>query len=795
MNETSTAGDPAFGELLLKFRRAAGLTQAELAEASGVSVRALSDLERGRARAAQRRSTEALADALGLLGSDRQAFLDRARQGRLRGARPSSPLLPRWTASLLPTAVPDLVGRASELERLRAAAVASADTPGGVVVSVVGHPGVGKTALAATAAHELRKEFDDGCFSIDLRGMDDQPVTPRAALDILLRALGVPSQQIPLSLTEQTSLFRSLLAGRHTMILLDNAADETQLRPLLARTTGCLTVITCRRALAGLESGRWIWLNALTGADATSLLGTITGADRVRAEPEAAEELAELCGNLPLAVRIAGNRLASRPQWSIAHLVSLLRDEGTRLAALSAGDLRVRSAFEMSHRRLSDQARRVFRRLAAIPGPAFGAELAAVATGMPDGEARLYIDELVDANLLQTSADDGRYSFHDLIRLFARERLEAEESAGELTAVRQTVVAYLIDTACVASEWFFPETLEVGHGFTSREEAAEWLDREAPNWLAAHRWAARDGDHRRVVDLAEAMHWYSDFRARQQPWDEVFGLGVESARALGEPHSEAKLLNFVGWARYVGQEDPEGALPALQAALELAREIGNRREETWALGYLGAVLMRLDRAPEALEHARPAAAAAGDLGFWAGQGPIRNALGQVLAAVGRPEEALAVHRELLADTELQRDDANPMMYLVFRSIIFRRMGADFAEIGDWPEAARVNSTARSLYEEAGDAISAAECALQEGKAWRKAGEYRRAVGCLREALVAFTQPFTRWERAQTLAELAKVLELTGESGVALEYRHEALVLCGQVGTQAAERLAAELDCL
>lgn len=793
MNETSTAGDPAFGELLLRYRRAAGFTQAELAEASGVSVRALSDLERGRARAAQRRSTEALAEALGLTGADRSSFLERARAGRLRGARTPA-LFPGGTVSLLPTAVPDLVGRTEELERLRAAAVASADTPGGVVVSVVGHPGVGKTALAATAAHELRKEFDDGCFSIDLRGMDDSPVTPHSALAILLRALGVPLQQIPLSLSEQTSLFRSLLAGRRTMILLDNAADETQLRPLLARTTGCLTVITCRRALAGLESGRWIWLNALTRADATALLGTIAGADRVRAEPEAADELAELCGNLPLAVRIAGNRLASRPQWSIAHLVSLLRDEGTRLAALSAGDLRVRSAFEMSHRRLSDPARRVFRRLAVLPGPDFGVELAAVATGLPEGQARLYIDELVDANLLQTSVDDGRYSFHDLIRLFARERLEAEERPENLGKVRAEVVAYLIGTACRAAEWFHPEALDIDNGFTSRAQAGEWLDREAPNWLTAYRWAARDGDHRRVVDMAEAMHWYSDFRKRQQPWDEVFELGVDSARALGERRSEVKLLNFLGWGRrYVGQEDLDGALPAHQAALALAREIGDKNEETWALMYIGAVLLRLGRTDEALEHLRPAAVGATGMAFWSAQGPIRNVLGHVLAATGRGEEALAVHRELLADTELRREEANPMMYLTFRALIFQRIGLDLATLGDWPEAAHANRTARSLCSEAGDEVAAAACALEEGKAWRAAGEYRRAIGCLRSALAAFTPAFTRWQRAQTLAELAKTLDLAGEAETAVEYRRDAVILCGQIGTPAAERLAAELD--
>ncbi|WP_236794172.1 helix-turn-helix transcriptional regulator [Amycolatopsis sp. GM8] len=789
MSETTAAEEPAFGELLLSLRRDAGLTQAELAEASGMSVRALSDLERGRARAAQRRSTEALADALGLTGAELTLFLDSARQGRLRGAR-STPLT--GTVALLPTAVSGLVGRAAELDRLRSAALAAPDTPGGVVVSVVGHPGVGKTALAATAAHELREEFPDGCFSIDLRGMDDQPVTPRAALDLLLRALGVPVQQIPLTVAEQTGLFRSLLAGRRTMILLDNAADETQLRPLLARTTGCLTVITCRRALAGLESGRWIWLTALSRTDAASLVGTIIGADRIRAEPEAAAELAELCGNLPLAVRIAGNRLASRPHWTISHLVSLLRDEGTRLAALSAGDLRVRSAFEMSHRRLTGEARLVFRRLALIPGPDFGVEIAAVATGLPDAQVRLYIDELVDANLLQTSAEDGRYSYHDLIRLFASERLAAEEEPGEQGDMHCAVVCHLLDSACQAARWFFPEAITVPGGYSSREDAGRWLDREASGWLAAYRTAVAEGEWRRVIDVAEAMHWYSDVRQRQYPWDEVFELGVAAARELVDRHAEAKLLNFVGWARYMCLLDAESALARHEEALALAREIGNRAEETWALAYLGAVLMRLGRAQEALEHIRPAAAASVEMGFWSAHWSIRAGLGQVLRALGKAEEALAVHRQILAEMELHRGDTNPGTYLTFRAGIFRHIGADLALTGDWPAAAGAHHTARTLAAESGDLTGAADSALAEGKAWRGAGDYPLAIEGLRVALREFTEPFTRWERAQTLAELAAVLELSGDHAAARDHRHDALVLCGQIGNEAAERLAAEL---
>ncbi|MDQ0376131.1 ATP-binding protein [Amycolatopsis thermophila] len=793
MSETLDVGspgeDPTFGELVLRHRRAARLTQADLAAASGVSVRALSDLERGRARAAQRRSTEALADALGLAGAARDDFLAAARDGRRRKPKPSATF-----AGPPPPAVPDLVGRGPELDVLRRAAADAPTTPSGVVVSLVGHPGVGKTALARTAAHLLAGEFPDGFLSVDLRGMDDQPLPPRAALDILLRGLNVPPGDIPATVTEQSALFRSLLAGRRVLVLLDNAADEAQVRPLMAAATGCLTLITCRRALAGLESARWVWLRPLETADASALVAAIAGPDRVHAEPSAAAELAELCGNLPLAVRIAGNRLATRPHWSIAYLVDQLRDESTRLAALSAGDLRVRSAFEMSHRRLSPAARLVFRRLAVIPGPDFGAELAAVATGMAVPDVRAHIDELVDANLLQAGGVPGRYTYHDLIRLFARERLAAEEDAAESAAAVCAVVDHLLDTGIEAGRLFFPDALRESveaSRFASRDQASAWLDAEAANWRAAQRMALDHGKYRQVVDLARALHWFSDGRIQQLPWDEVFALGVDAARALGSRGDEAVLLNFLGWARYYCLGDNEGGRAAHREALEIATEIGDRREQTWALAYLGSVLLRLGRPEEALDHVERAVGLA-DMDFWMGQGSIRNVLGKVLCAVGRPGEALLVHREVLADTERYRDDANSFTYRFFRALTFQLLGTALTATGDWPGGAGAFHTARTLFDEGGFRVAGAECAVQEGAAWREAGRLGMAEACLRAALDVFTPVLTRWQRAQALGELALVADAGRQDAAAGEYRREALAVCEDLGTEAALSLAKRL---
>ncbi|HEX6354932.1 ATP-binding protein [Actinophytocola sp.] len=732
-----------FGQLLLEHRRAAGMTQEDLAEASGVSVRALRDLERGRAQAAQRRSAEALADALALVGKERERFLSAAREGRRRTQR-TNPV-----TAALPPALLDLVGRDRDLRRLCAEAIAGAAT-----IAVVGRPGVGKTALAVSAAHALRPEFPDGCFAVDLRGMDDQPVTPRAALDRLLRALGVPPSEIPASEADQSDLYRTVLDGRRVLVLLDNAADEAQVRPLLAAAPGCLTLITCRRTLAGLEAARWLWLEPLADSAAVELLATIAGPERVRTEPDAAAELVALCESLPLAVRIAGNRLATRPHWSLAYLLGQLRDERTRLSSLSAGDLQVRSAFEMSYRRLSPGARLVFRRLAALPGSDFGAELAHVATGLTEPDVHLYLDELADASLLQVTPTEGRYQFHDLIRIFAGERWAAEEKPGEREQVVHAVLDHLLGTASAAGMAFFPEADT--DGFPSRDEAGEWLAREESSWIAAQREAARLGLHQQVLDLAKAMHWYSDGQWMGLPWDEIFLLGVEAARALGNRPDEAKLLNFLGWAQVACLCDEETALVTHQQALVVAIETGDRLEEAWSHAYIGSVLTRLGRPEEGLEPVRRSCELAREFGFWPVQLSARNRLGRVLQALGRYEEALDVHRGLLADAEQRGGEEAPDTRRWLVNMVVFEVGHCLLGMREWRQAAATFRESRMAFAELNSIGQEGHAALNEGRAWLGAGEYAKADECLRHALATYagTAP-TPW-KDQVLAELAKL---------------------------------------
>ncbi|MGW6449976.1 NB-ARC domain-containing protein [Lentzea sp. NPDC055074] len=430
MTGSTNPGDGgAFGEYLLRTRRALGMSQAELARTSGMSERALRDLERGRAAAPQERSAELLAAALALTGSRRESFLLLARECRRRSVR-------RIVLHGLP-AVGEPVGREAELRR-----VSDGVEPGGVLV-VTGPPGIGKTSVAVAAAQRIAARFPDGHLALDLRGVDDCPMSSHTALEWMLNAVGVPADRVPPDLDDRSTLLSTLLRDLRVLVVLDNALNEAQIRPLLSRGRRSSTIVTCRSALAGLESATWLTLDVLPSPDAVELIRAVVGEQAVREEPEAVDELVALCGNLPLALRIVCNLLATRRRWSIATAVARLRDERSRLDSLSAGDLQLRSVFEVSYRRLEPPARAVFRRLALLPASSFDEALAAVAADMSPDRVSVCLDELVEASLLVTGADPVHFRFHDLVRLFAADRLASDEAPDVRERLRYRVLARL----------------------------------------------------------------------------------------------------------------------------------------------------------------------------------------------------------------------------------------------------------------------------------------------------------------------------------------------------------------
>ncbi|WP_316520075.1 helix-turn-helix domain-containing protein [Kitasatospora brasiliensis] len=469
--------------MLRGHRHSAGLTLEELAQRSGVSARAIGDMERGRSKVPQARTVEALALALGLDEADTAELRTSARANRRLGAGPSPNLCG------LPPEVPDFVGRDEESAWLTGA-------PAGIAV-LSGAPGLGKTALAVHAARQSSERYPDGCFFLDLRGLDATPVAPDRALRRLLRALGVREEEIPRDGDECRSLYQHLVRDWRALVLLDNAADEAQLRPLLPGAGRAAVWVTSRRALTGIEHARRLTVRPLHAAHAVDLLGSITGLPR----DAVLGEIAERCGRFPLALRIAGNRLLSRPDRTARDLADQLAAEDLRLQRLTAGDLRVRSAFTLSYERLAPPSRLLFRRLALVPGPDFGDELGSVLTGLPRAQVEELMDELVELGLLRSAAVD-RAAFHDLLRLYAKQRLHEEEGAAEIGAARARMNGWLRETATVAGRWFAPDSREA---VDSQEAVRRWLRTEQHHWFAAYRETARAGSRGVAASVAESM--------------------------------------------------------------------------------------------------------------------------------------------------------------------------------------------------------------------------------------------------------------------------------------------------
>ncbi|HVV25286.1 MAG TPA: helix-turn-helix domain-containing protein, partial [Pseudonocardiaceae bacterium] len=426
-------------------RLAAGLTQEELAGKSGLSTRAISNLERGRTGKPYPRSLEVLAAALGLPEGAAEEWAIRLRAGRVPSA-PSSDALRQ-----LPSAVGHFTGRRAELDALTAVAHGADAYTGTVLISAIdGMAGVGKTALALHWAQTHADDFPDGQLYVDLRGytQGQEPRTPDEALNWLLRAIGTPAEQIPADGEQAAALYRQRLAGTRTLIVLDNAATEAQIRPLLPGGGSCLVLITSRRRLKGLDDARILSLDLLSVSESVELLRAVAGPDRVTGD-ELPARVAQLCGHLPLALRIAAALLRHRPAWTLEHLAGLLADLPRRVQALSDGERDLSAVFDLSCRGLPEPHRALFRRLGLIPGPDLDAYAAAALLEVDPATAAGLLENLVDHNLLFSHVP-GRYQMHDLIRAHARTQV-ATDSAADRAAALDRLLHFYAHTAHAAS--------------------------------------------------------------------------------------------------------------------------------------------------------------------------------------------------------------------------------------------------------------------------------------------------------------------------------------------------------
>jgi tetratricopeptide (TPR) repeat protein len=522
----------------------------------------------------------------------------------------------------LPAAVANFTGREVELDRLLATLTREAAVSP-TVVAIHGVGGVGKSALAVHAAHRLASRFSDGQLYVNLQGATAglRPLSPGELVARLLRGLGVDGRDIPVDVEEAAARFRSLVAGRRILLVLDNAVSVVQVRPLLPASPTCAALVTSRRVLATLDGASQLHLDVLSPVQGIRLLGKLCGARRLAAEPRATEDLARQCDYLPLALRIAGARLAARPSWPVRALAERLADERTRLDELEAADLAVRSCFQVGYQALNGSAEdrerqvaRLFRLLGLHRGSDVGAWTAAALLNTSPAIAEAALEQLVDAQLLETPARH-RYRMHGLLLLFAREQADREErEAEQQEALLRMLDCYLATarraqrllqpTAVGGSRWSVKAPTPP---LASRAEAFAWFEDERANLLAAAHQAANgpaplwDFPAR----LAEVMFWFFQMRSYWRDSEEINQLALRMARQRGDRHGQALALNDLGYV-YAGLRRLDRAVNCLEQSSRIFGELEDSLWEHVALGVLGAVYReqgQLDQAVDCLERA------------------------------------------------------------------------------------------------------------------------------------------------------------------------------------------------
>ncbi|WP_232246589.1 AfsR/SARP family transcriptional regulator [Kitasatospora mediocidica] len=581
------------------------------------------------------------------------------------GAGVAEAAQPRVAPSDLPPNIPSFTGRSAETRLLNDLLGERSDAQPPAIGFITGVAGVGKTGLAVHWAHRVAGQFPDGRLFVDLSGHDavNEPAAPADVLSRFLRSLGVASEQIPAELADRVSLYRSMLADRRILVVLDNARSIAQITPLLPSNGQCCVLVTSRDPLEQLMlryGAVRVQLGVLSPTAAIELLARIVPAERIVADPEQSARLSELCDRLPLALRIAAARLASKPHWTVRHLVTRLENERRRLDELSQGESQVRACLALSYRYLAPDAARLFRRLALLPVPDFTSWVGAALLDDDLFEAERLMEHLVDVQLLEGVGVDAtgqlRYRFQSLLRLFAQERAQQEESAEEAAQAGDRAFRSWLAIAEQAHRREYGGDYAVIHGSSPRRPVdpvlldeliatpLDWYEAERLSLIAVIEQAARLGRDELAWDLTGSVLVLFDIRGYLEDWQLCCERALAATRAAGNPRGSAFMLTELGASR-IRAVRLEEAAGCLRSALELFEELGEEHGRALALRHL-AVMQRLqgdlDGAGERLREAAVIFERVGDassqahaLGYLA-----QNALDQ-----GDADEAVRLGRE------------------------------------------------------------------------------------------------------------------------------------------------------
>ncbi|MFD0689170.1 tetratricopeptide repeat protein [Actinomadura fibrosa] len=708
---------------------------------------------------------------------------DGARLAAVRAVPPpDDPWSPPWQ---LPADTVHFTGRSAELSRLLALGSGARRPVGAAMVGAIdGMAGIGKTALAVHAAHRLADRFTDGCLFLDLHGYTQSvaPLSPAEALERLLRALGVPGRRIPGGVDERAALYRGRLAGSRTLIVLDNAAGAEHVRPLLPAEPNCLVLVTSRRRLASLDETLPISLDVLGPADGLALLAASAGRRLAGAgERAAARQVVDLCGRLPLAIRIATARLRSRPAWTVADLARSLAERHGALARLDDGERDVAAAFSLSYGALTSGQRRMFRRFALHPGREGGTHAAAALAGTTVAQAERLCEDLLDAHLLHQSAP-GRYGYHDLIRDFAVEAAATEEPPDRCRAAVTSLLDHYVATASAAMRVLYPDeedrrprvpaTRSPVPPVTEPAAALAWLDVERPNLVAACAHGTAHGWPERTTRLAAVLFRYLDVGGHLADAEAVYGHARQAAEDAGDRTSEAHVLTSLGGV-YWNQGRYEHAAQAVQDALAIFQATGDRFGQARALGNLGLIYWRQGRYPQAADHSRQALALHRGSGDLAGQARALGNLGLVRWRQGENGKAIRAVRQAMACYGKLGDRRGEARML-------GNLGNVRHHQGRHAQAVHHHRRALALYRELGDRVGEADALTNLGLPLRRQGHVQQAADHHREALALYRRLGDRNGQARALNGLAEALTELGHTARART--HHDLALTFTLGT-------------
>jgi DNA-binding SARP family transcriptional activator len=751
----------------------------------------------------------------------------------------AAPPLPDGPAVLaqLPPAMADFTGRAGQIELLRQLlmtgpqAVEHAQTGTVVVSGVAGKGGVGKTALAVHVAHQVKDRFPDGQLYLNLGGTSVQPADPGEVLDWLLRALGVDGSVIPAGLQERAALYRARLAGRRVLVVLDNAASEHQVRPLLPGSPSCAVLVTSRTRLAGLEGAHLVDLDVLEPDQAVDLLGRITGADRVAAEPAAASRIVRLCGLLPLAVRVAGARLATRKHRTLGWLADRLADERRRLDELAHGDLEVRASLALSYRALDPAQQRAFRLLGLAPAPDFAVWVASALLDVSVERAEELVEGLFDAQLVEVASHGPvgvRWRFHDLLRVYARE-LAADEGAAPLERFLGACLALAEEARKRGISTSFGNLRGAARRWPVPARAtdellanpAAWFEMERRLLVGAVELACEADLHELAWELATSLTGLFDLAACGDDWRHTNELALATVRRAGNRRGEAALLSKIG-VLSAEQDKPILAVGRLEQARALFEEIGDTYGAAVAGASLGVMRVALSRHAEALEYLRralPVLREAGDLPSQVyvlrGMGTVHLERGRLGDAAGCFQESVELARRAgyrygeahvlrwLATVRIEQGDADDAAALLAESVdIFRQLGSRMGEgiallvlgqlhlqQGRMQPARAALERSLLLSAEIGEVQNEAYALHQLGGLDLAEARHEQAITYLRRALVSLESTGRPLPVARVLVTLGDAYEAAGDGAAARSCHDRAVGLFQQLDVPEADPLS------